>query len=317
MTIMMANAESVSTSKKWLTAARPWSFPASSMAVVFGTSLAAVFGGVRLDPFRFLLSLLTMVVLHSAANMLSDVFDFRRGLDKDVTPVSGAVVRGWLSPAAATRGAAALFAVGTALGLVLAAITGWTLLVIGGIGVAVGASYTLLKYHALGDLAVFLNFGILGALGAWVVQTKAFSWIPVVWTVPMSMLVIGILHANNWRDAISDTERKVKTVASLLGDKGSKAYYALLLFGSMALVFGLMIVPRLFVLKFQAMPWTFAAVALALPRALALWGRAVRRFAPRQPLDFVILDGATAQYNLLFGLLCTAAVWLQFVLKLG
>jgi 1,4-dihydroxy-2-naphthoate octaprenyltransferase len=317
MMTMMATAESVSSSKKWLTAVRPWSFPASSMAVIFGTSLAVVFSGVRLDPFRFLLSLLTMVVLHAAANMLSDVFDFRRELDKDVTPVSGAVVRGWLSPAAATRGAAVLFAAGIALGLFLAAITGWTLLVIGGIGIAVGAFYTLLKYHALGDLAVFLNFGILGALGAWVVQTKSFSWVPVVWTVPMSMLVIAILHANNWRDAISDSERKIKTVASILGDKGSEAYYAFLVFGSMALVFGLMIVPRLFSLRFPAMPWTFAVVGLALPRALALWGRAKRRRAPRQPLDFVILDGATAQYNLLFGLLCTAAVWLQFVLKLG
>jgi 1,4-dihydroxy-2-naphthoate octaprenyltransferase len=317
MMTMMTPAEAVSPLKKWLIACRPWSFPASSMAVVFGTSLAVVFGGVRLDPFKFLLSLLTMVVLHAAANMLSNVFDFRRGLDKDVTPVSGAVVRGWLSPAAATRGAAALFAVGTALGLALAAVTGWTLIVIGGIGIAIGASYTLLKYRALGDLAVFLNFGILGALGAWVVQTKSFSWVPVVWTVPMSMLVIGILHANNWRDAISDTERKVKTVASLLGDKGSKAYYGFLLFGSMAIIFGLMTVPRVFALKAPVLPWTFAVVALALPRALVLWGRARRRFAPRRPLDFVILDGATAQYNLFFGLLCTAAAWLAFVLKIG
>ena len=61
------------------------------------------------------------------------------------------------------------------------------------------------------------------------------------------------------------------------------------------------------------MPWTFA-VLLALPEALQLWGRAKRRRAPRQPLDFVILDGATAQYNLLFGLLCTAAVWLRYLL---
>ena len=85
-------------------------------------------------------------------------------------------------------------------------------------------------------------------------------------------------------------------------------------FGSMAIIFGLMIVPRLFALKFPAMPWTFAAVVLALPRALMLWGRGRRRRAPRQPLDFVILDGATAQYNLLFGLLCTAAAWLALVL---
>jgi 1,4-dihydroxy-2-naphthoate octaprenyltransferase len=313
---MPESVETISPLRKWLIAARPWSWPASTMPVIFGTSLAVVFGGARLNPFRFLLALLAMVVLHSAANVLSDVFDFKRGLDKDVTPVSGAVVRGWLSTRAAALGAAVLFAVGVVLGLVLTALTGTTLLLIGGVGVVIGVFYTGLKFRALGDLAVFLNFGILGALGAWVVQLKTFSWIPVVWTVPMSMLVVAILHANNWRDTISDTERKVRTVASLLGDKGSEAYYAFLLFGSMALIFGFVLAPRLFARTLPVMPWTFAAVLAALPRAFVLWGRAKRRRAPRQPLDFVILDGATAQYNLIFGLLCTAAVWLQFVLKL-
>jgi len=309
--------ENVPFARKWLVAARPWSWPASTMPVIFGTSLAVVLGGARLDPVRFLIAFVAMVVLHSAANMLSDVFDFKRGLDTEVTPVSGAVVRGWLSPGAAARGAVAFFAVGIVLGLVLAALTGPTLLLIGGVGVVIGAFYAGLKFRALGDLAVFLNFGILGALGAWVVQTKAFSWVPVVWTVPMSMLVVAILHANNWRDTVTDTERRVRTVASLLGDKGSEAYYAVLVFGAMGLILAFIVVPRLVRGSWPAMPWTFLVVLAALPRALVLWGRARRRRAPRQPLDFVILDGTTANYNLLFGLLCTAAVWLQAVLKLG
>jgi len=314
---MTETPETVPTLRKWLVAARPWSWPASTMPVVFGTSLAVVFGGARLDPLRFLLALAAMVVLHSAANMLSDVFDFKRGLDKDVTPVSGAVVRGWLSPGAASRGAAAFFALGIALGLALTALTGMTLLLIGGVGVVIGVFYTGLKFRALGDLAVFLNFGILGALGAWVVQTRTFAWAPVVWTVPMSLLVVAILHANNWRDTISDTERRVKTVASLLGDKGSEVYYAFLVFGASAIVLLYIVLPRFLLGGWPPLPWTFVLVLGALPRAFVLWGRARRRRAPRQPLDFVILDGATAQYNLLFGLLCTAAVWLQAVLKLG
>jgi 1,4-dihydroxy-2-naphthoate octaprenyltransferase len=132
----------------------------------------------------------------------------------------------------------------------------------------------------------------------------------------MAMLVSAILHANNWRDASSDTERKVKTVGSLLGDKGSLAYYAFLIFGPFVIVMGLILVPRLISSQLVAMPWTFFIVLLGLPSALKLWGRAVRRHAPRLPMDFVILDGATAQHNLVFGLLCTAAVWLQFFLKL-
>jgi 1,4-dihydroxy-2-naphthoate octaprenyltransferase len=297
---------------KWIVAARPWAFPASTMPVIFGTSLAVVIGGAHLDVGRFLLALSAMVVLHAAANMLSDVFDFRRGLDTQVTPVSGAIVRGWLTPRAVTAAAILLFVLGSAIGLVLVALTGTMLLVIGAVGVAVGAGYTLLKYNTLGDLAVFLNFGILGGLGSWVVQTGSFSWIPTLWTVPMAMLVIAILHANNWRDTITDSERQVRTFASVLGDRGSLAYYALLIFGSMALIAAFVVAPRLVPVDFPAMPWTFALVAAGLPLALRLWGRALRRRAPREPMDFVILDGATAQYNLVFGLLCTGSVWLSW-----
>ncbi len=303
-----------STLKKWLVAARPWSFPASTMPVVFGTSLAVVIGGARLDVPRFALALLAMVILHSAANMLSDAFDFKRGLDTQVTPVSGAIVRGWLSTKAVTAASFILFAAGIGLGLVLVALTGTALLVIGAVGVAIGAGYTLFKYNTLGDLAVFLNFGILGGLGAWVVQTKSFSWIPAVWTVPMAMLVIAILHANNWRDTMSDGELRVRTFASVLGDKGSFVYYGLLLFGSMGLIFAFILVPRFLLKSLPAMPWTFVLVLLGLPEAVRLWGRASRRRAPRQALDFIILDGSTARYNLIFGLLCTASVWAWFVL---
>ncbi len=301
--------------KKWLIAMRPWALPASTMPVIFGTSLAVVVGQVSLDILRFVLAILAMMILHSAANILSDVFDFKRGLDKTVTPVSGAIVRGWITTKQAAVFSVALFVFGSALGVTLVLMTGTVLLIIGGIGIFIGVFYAGLKYHALGDLAVFLNFGILGSLGAWVVQTNSFSWIPVIWTVPMAMLVSGILHANNWRDVSSDTERKITTVASLFGDKGSLSYYAFLIFGPFLIVVGLILIPRLISGQFTAMPWTFFVVLLGLPSALKLWGRGLRRHTPRQPMDFIILDGATAQHNLVFGLLCTAAVWLQYVLK--
>jgi len=297
--------------RKWLIAARPWSWPASTMPVVFGTSLAVVIGGAHLSVLHFLWGLVTMMILHSAANMLSDVYDFRRGLDKDVTPVSGAIVRGWLTDRQVQAGAAALFGLGCLSGLLLAFATSPALLVVGGAGVAVGACYTLLKARALGDLAVFLDFGILGSLGAWIVQAKTVSWIPAVWAIPMANLVIGILHANNWRDALSDRERRVHTVAGLLGDRGSLLYYGVLIFGGFLIDPALMVLPRLTGRRMMPMPWTFLVVFLALPSALKLWGRAVRRAVPRQPMDFIILDGATANHNLVFGLLSTAAVWLE------
>ena len=306
----MGNSRSVPLLKKWMIAFRPWALPASTMPVVFGTSLAVVIGRAPFALAPFLLALAGMIVLHSAANMLSDVFDFKRGLDKDVTPVSGAIVRGWLSARQVAAGSILLFIIGAAIGLYLVLTAGRTLLVIGALGLAIGFFYSGFKYHALGDLAVFLDFGLLGSLGAWVVQTRRFSWLPVVWTIPMAMLVVAILHANNWRDSISDRERKVITVASLLGDRGSLFYYGFLVFGSMLFIAGMIFFPRI---GAAAMPLTFLVVFLALPRSLVLWGRARRRHAPRQPMDFVILDGATANYNLLFGLLCTSAVWLDLI----
>jgi len=306
-----------STLKKWIVAARPWALPASTMPVVFGTALAVVVGGARLAPLRALWALATMMVLHSAANMLSDVFDFRRGLDRDVTPVSGAIVRGWLTGGQVLRGSIALFVIGTASGLLVAAATGRSLFVVGAIGVAVGAGYSLLKARSLGDLAVFLNFGLLGAAGAWIVQTGAFSWLPVLWTVPMALLVIAILHANNWRDIRSDGERRVTTVAGLIGDRGSLVYYGGLIFGPFLIDALLIAVPRLAGGPLRPMPLTFLFVLLALPSAVRLWGRAARRTAPREPMDFVILDGATANHNLIFGLLSAAAVILEGFLKWG
>jgi 1,4-dihydroxy-2-naphthoate octaprenyltransferase len=303
--------------KKWIVAGRPWSFPASTMPVIFGTALAIVIGGARLSPLLFLWALSTMVIYHAAANMLSDVYDFRHGLDREVTPVSGAVVRGWLTDKQVFRGAALLFGLATISGLLIAWVAGRSLFIIGAVGLAVGVFYTILKAHAFGDLAVFLDFGLLGAAGAWIVQTGSFSWLPIVWTVPMAMLVIAILHANNWRDTASDGERRVKTVAALLGDRGSLAYYGGLLFGPFVIDLAFIAIPRLAGGPLRPMPLTFLLVLLALPSALMLWGRAVRRASPLLPMDFVILDGATANHNLVFGLLSTAAVILEGLLRWG
>lgn len=312
---VMTDSARPSALKAWLIAGRPWSFPASTMPVLFGTSLAVVVGGAPFRPLRFLLAMAAMVVLHAASNMLSDAFDFKRGLDREATPLSGAVIRGWWTPRQGTRNAAAAFAGGAALGVILALLSSPALLAVGGVGVLIGAAYSGLKRFALGDLAVFLNFGILGGLGAWIVQTGSVSWVPVVWTVPTALLVAAILHANNWRDAASDRSLGVRSLASVLGDRGSLVYYGFLVFGPFAAVLGLMLGPRAGTGPLPPLPWTFLLVFAALPRALSLFGRGLRRRAPRRPADFAMLDGATARYNLVYGLLATAAVWLDLLAR--
>jgi 1,4-dihydroxy-2-naphthoate octaprenyltransferase len=133
----------------------------------------------------------------------------------------------------------------------------------------------------------------------------------------MALLVSAILHANNWRDILTDGEKRVATVAGVLGDRGSLAYYGCLIFAPFVIDLAFISVPRLAGGPLRPMPLTFLVVLLALPNALRLLGRAARRAAPRSPLDFVVLDGATAKHNLVFGLLSTAAVILEGIVKWG
>jgi 1,4-dihydroxy-2-naphthoate octaprenyltransferase len=317
----MEDQQKISFFQKWWISSRPFSFPASTMPVIFGTVLAYVYGGHEFKPLYFVLSFIAMVILHSGANILSDIFDYQKGLDKVPNPSSGGVVRGIISIKEAWIGSVSMLVFGTAIGLYLAWVSGPWLLAIGIGGLFVGTFYTTntsisLKYHGLGDLAVFLNFGILGSLGSYYVQSSSLSWIPVIWAIPMSILVIAILHANNWRDIQSDREEKIFTIAALLGDKSSLRYYGLLIYGPFIIVLGLIFVPFLLFPEVTAMPFTFLITIAALPLAIRLWKKALNRKTPAQPLDFIALDGATAQLNLLFGSLCTLALLLQVVIDL-
>jgi 1,4-dihydroxy-2-naphthoate polyprenyltransferase len=310
----------LSFSKKWWISVRPFSFPASTMPVIFGSVLAFVYGGGSFSFGLFILAFLAMLMLHSGANILNDIYDYKKGLDKFPTPVSGGVVRKIISTKEAMEAAILLLSVGTMIGLYLAWVVDAWLLLIGVPGLLIGVFYTIggkfaLKYRALGDLAVFLNFGVLGSLGAWYVQTASFSWVPVLWAIPIATLVIAILHANNWRDIASDQEGHIFTIASLLGDNSSLKYYGFLIFGPFFMVLALILVPYFLIPEFPFMPFSFVLVLLSLPMALKLWQKALNRKQPKNPIDFIALDGATAQYNLAFGLLCTIALVIESVFR--
>ncbi len=306
--------------KKWWLSIRPFSLPASTMPVIFGTVLAVAYGAASLNTWLFLMAFFAMIVLHAAANILSDIHDFRRGLDKVPNPVSGGIVRGIITIKEAQRASIILFSIGGIMGLIMSWISGWWLLVIGFVGLSIGMFYTTgnrvsLKYNALGDFAVFMDFGILGALGAWYVQTGQLSWIPVIWAIPMATLVIAILHANNWRDIKSDKKGNIITIASLLGDKKSLRYYGVLIYGPFFMVLALILIPFFLLPNTTSMPFTFLITILALPLAINLWKKALKRKNSGNPMDFITLDGSTARLNLLFGSLCTVALLLDALIN--
>lgn len=299
---------------------RPFAFPASTMPVIFGTVLAVAYGGYPFNALNFVLALFGMLFLHSGANILSDIYDYKKGLDKVPEPTSGGIVRGFISIREAKQASHLFFATGTAIGLYLTYITGPVLLIIGIAGLFIGYFYTSgsrmsMKYNGLGDFAVFMDFGILGSLGAWYVQTGQLSWIPVLWAIPMATLVIAILHANNWRDIQSDRKGKIFTVASLLGDKRSLRYYGFLIYGPFLMVLFMILVPYFLIPGTDFMPFTFLITLLALPLAIRLWKKALNRKTPEMPLDFIGLDGATAKLNLTFGFLCTAAIFVNALIE--
>ena len=303
---------------KWRVATRPFALPASTMSVIFGTVLAATIGNARFNVTYFLAAFFGMACLHTGSNLLNDVFDFKKGIDTQVNPVSGAVVRGWITPRQALKGGLIFLGIGILMGLYLVSQVGLAIFWIGFIGVFIGVCYTWgplpLKFNALGDLAVFFNFGILGSLGAWTVQTGSLSWTPVIWAVPMSLLVVGILHANNWRDIAPDTGGGIQTVASALGDRRSESSYRFLLLFPFAFVLLVIILSWAAGLQHR-MPLTFLIIFIILPRALKLIKKGALRAKPQQPQDFIALDGETAQFNLMFGILCTLALGLDALVR--
>ena len=297
--------------KKWVVATRPFALPASTMPVIFGFVLAVTIGSAAPNWVLFLISLPAMAILHTGANLLNDAYDYQKGIDRRVNPVSGGVVRKWITPREAKVAGFAFLLIGLLMGLYIVSVVGMAIFWIGLIGVSIGILYSWgplpLKFNALGDLAVFLNFGVLGALGSWTVQTGSVSWVPAIWAMPMSLLVVAILHANNWRDIADDSASGIRTMANLLGDPISAHYYSVLLFGPFALIILLIITTRLVDLG-PEMPWSFLVTLLAVPAAMKLNRKGRRRHTSEQPLDFLALDGATAQFNLQFGLLGIAAL---------
>lgn len=298
-----------STASLWLQAVRAFSFTASVIPVLLGGLLAL---GAP-EPRRFWLlpfAVLGGLLLHAGTNLVNDYFDFRKGVDREGTlGSSGILVAGLLPPRAILAGALVAFALAAGAGAVVVAVQGWPVLVLGAIGLAGGYLYTgrpvAYKYLALGDAMVFLLMGPLMVLGGYVAVTGVYRPEALLVSLPVGCLVAAILHANNTRDIGHDGEAGVVTVARLLGHRGAKVEYALLVGGAYAAVVAL-------VLARVLSPFTLLVLLSAPLGAKAL--ATVLRSRPGEAGDLATADVMTAQLHLLFGVLLTAGVVLGAVL---
>lgn len=290
----------------WLAAVRPFAFPASFVPVFLGVATAAG-EGIPVSGFLFAVTLLGVASFHAAANLLNDAADFGRGLDREVRPTSGAVVRGWITPRQAVRAALFLALAGFACGAFLTWKAGGVVAALGVAGAGLAFLYTrrgfCLKYAGLGDPVIFVAFSLLPLFGAYWVQAYAFSWQPLAWSLPAGALVVAILHANNWRDIGRDRAADCRTAAGWLGPAGSLWYYRLLvLFPYAAVALGLAL-PLLPGPRPEPPPSPWIALAfLSFPLAVKL-----AREAPDRLAD---LDAATARLHLSFGVLLGLGLFL-------
>lgn len=289
----------------WFVAVRPWAYTASVTPVLLGLSLAR-YDGYPVRWGLFGLTLVGVLCFHTAANLLNDHFDYLRGVDREAGPGSGAVVRGWITPRQARRAALLFLLLGIGCGAALTCSAGPVVLLLGVAGTAISLGYTgprlCLKYAGLGDLAILLAFGVLPVFGTYWVQARRFDWLPIAWSLPPAMLTVGILHANNWRDLRNDAATDCRTLAGVLGERGSAAYHSILTFGPWLLAclyFLAGTVPGL--LPYS--PPALFAVFVVLPAAVRL--RMTRRES--DGAVSAVLDSRTARLQFLFAATLAAA----------
>jgi 1,4-dihydroxy-2-naphthoate polyprenyltransferase len=265
----------------WLVAARPRTLPAAVAPVLVGTALAGSEGTFRALPF--VAALVGSVFIQIGTNLSNDYSDARRGADTEdrLGPVR-VTAGGLMPPRRVLIGTYVAFGVAVAAGLYLAAVAGWELLVVGAASILAGVLYTggprPYGYEGLGELFVFLFFGIVAVVGSYFVQTEELRWEAFALAVPVGLLAAAILVVNNVRDIDTDRRAGKRTLAVKLGREHARRLFTTMMVASF-------VVPPLLVPALSA--WVLLSLA-ALPLVPAL----VRTVATRT--DGPALNGALA-----------------------
>ena len=299
------------TSSTWFRAVRPFSFTASVIPVLFGAALAGTNGEYWLLP----LVLIAAVILHAGANLISDAYDFKLGVDRPGSPgSSGVLTEGLLSFSQVHRAGLLAFGISAAIGAGLATYRGWPVLALGLIGLLGGYLYCGgprgYKYAGLGDLMIGIFMGPMMVFGSYGVLTGDFTTFGRIAfeSIPIAFLVTAILHANNMRDSEADLSSHVKTVANQLGLKNSQRYFAALIIGAYAFVVGMVaaqILPPIALI-------TLLSFKLSVPLLQAAWAA-----GPAHRESLIALDVRTAQLHLMFGALLCVALAVNVAMHLG
>jgi len=282
-------------SQAWLLAARPATLSAAVAPVVVGTALAVRDGGFH--ALAAAAALIGALLIQIGTNLLNDVDDFERGADTaDRLGPTRVTQSGLLAAAEVRRAGWATFAAAAAVGLYLIYRAGWPIFVLGIAALASGRAYTggpwPLGYRGLGDLFVFVFFGVAAVAGTYYVQALHVTGIVWAATVPLGTLATAILVVNNVRDVETDRAAGKRTLPVRFGERFGRLEYATLL--GLAYAVPLVLWLSKSTSTIVLLPW------LTVPMAIPL-ARSVMTTTEGPALNDAL--GGTARLQLLFGIL--------------
>jgi 1,4-dihydroxy-2-naphthoate octaprenyltransferase len=283
----------------WMLAIRPRTLPAAAAGVMMGGALAWHDGFLRLD--ALLVCLFAALLLQIGSNLANDVFDYERGTD---TPERLGPTRvtqaGMLTPSQVKAGMMVVFGLAAMFGSYLAYLGGLPIILIGIAAIISAVAYTggpfPLGYYGLGDIFVFIFFGLASVAGTYYVQAGAVS--PAAWwmTIPPGMIITAILVVNNLRDLENDRKAGKHTLAVIFGERATKIQFMICL----ALAYLIMPIAS----WLGVVPWTSLLAWMSLP--IAYQAARVTLTQKGRPLNAAL--ASTGQTALLFSILFWAGL---------
>lgn len=291
---------SAGAARHWIEAARPKTLPAAIVPVLVGTALAQAHHAR--DVGKAIICLAFALLVQIGTNFANDYFDFVQGADTAarVGP-RRAVAAGLIAPRTMLAATWLVLGLAFAVGLLLVREGGWQLLPIGVISIVCAIAYTggpfPLGYNGLGDVFVFVFFGLVAVCATFYVQAGFVAPDAVSCAAAVGLLAANILVANNYRDVETDARAGKKTLVVRFGRKFALWQYALshliaLLCPAALLVTG-------------AYRWPVLLPLVLVPAAAALTRRLAKS---REPAEQIAVLAATAKYLAAFGVLLSAGL---------
>ena len=244
----------MTTREQWIAGARPKTLPAAIAPVLVGTA----FAGYNATVLHTFLALIVALALQVGVNYANDYSDGIKGTDADRVGPMRLVGSGAATAKDVKNAAFISFAIAAIAGLILASRTSWLLIILGAICILAAWTYTggpkPYGYQALGEVSVFIFFGVVATVGTYYVQTESVSREVLLASFAMGALACAILVLNNLRDLENDKSAGKKTLAVVMGDQGTRDLYKWLMFFALAMSVALTFFSFFYLLALLSLP---------------------------------------------------------------